>query len=170
MHHRALPARLGRDFDLAQLVERGHGDFKIVVEVLRHLRPEDAAQHQDRRADAGVAQGDALFHEGDADLLHALPLQCAGHRHQPVAVAVGLDDAHHRHAHSRADRRMIVGKGIEIDIDASRTLVERVAHRAIRPRRGRTAYPSVAGSSIASGSPIRSRMRSAHTCGVCGLT
>ena len=75
MDDRPFAQALGRRFDLAQLVERGHGDFEVVVDQLRCLPPEDAAQHQHRAADAGAAQGDALLHEGDAEAVDAAGLR-----------------------------------------------------------------------------------------------
>ena len=85
------PRGLGRGLDLAQLVERsGHGDVEVVADELRDLRAENAAEHEDRHANAGAAQRDALFEEGHADvaLVDAPGLEVFRHRHQSVAVGV----------------------------------------------------------------------------------
>ena len=97
---------------------------------LRHLRPEDATQHEDGYRDARLAQGDSLFHEGHAQLLDALSLQVQRHRHQPVAIGVGLDDGHHRHAHMRADAAQVERQVVEIDHDAGGTLADGGGHHA----------------------------------------
>ena len=131
MHHGTLTARLGRGFYLPQLVERRHGDFKIVIEVVRDLWAKNSSQHQDGRANTCCAQCDALFHERNADLFNALSFQRLRHLHKPVTVAVCLDDAHDRNADAAANRRMIICEGIKIDFDAGGTFEKRMAHAAI---------------------------------------
>ncbi len=74
------------------------------------------AHDEDGRGDAGLAQGNALFDEGDRQHLDALFFEGLGHRHRPVTVGVGLDDAHEAHiglqagpqgADVRADRAQV---------------------------------------------------------------
>src|SRR5690606_32740744 len=96
-------------------------------------------QHQDRYRNAGPAQRDALLHEGDPELVHALRLQVAGDTHQPVAVGIGLDDAHHRHADAAADRAQVARERVEVDDDPGGALDGGIVHGAIRAHPAGTA-------------------------------
>ena len=76
---------------------------------------------------SGLAQGDALLHERHAQLFDALRLQVEGHRHQAVAVGIGLDDAHDRHACMGADVEQVEGQVVEVHHDPGGTLAHGVA-------------------------------------------
>ncbi len=110
--NRLAAQRLRGSFDLAQLVQRGHGDFQVMADEVRDLRAEDPAQHQDRHCHTGIAQRDPLLHEGHTQVLHATRLQMQAHRNQAVPIGIGLDDGHHRHAYMRSDRPQVAGNRI----------------------------------------------------------
>ena len=91
--------------------------------IFRRLPADDRQRLAAVTTTRAFEKGEHLFHEGDAQLLDTLCLEMKRHRHQPVTVGVGLDDAHDGHAHVRPDRRGVVRQRVEIDPDARRAIV-----------------------------------------------
>ena len=115
------------------LQRRGVGRFaqgqgQVGFQGRRHLLGKGRRQLQDRQAQAGRAQFQALRHGGHPEPVHALGLGQARHRHGAVAVGVGL----HRHQHHpvRA-HRLADGAQIGLDVaemDARMGLIEHQAY------------------------------------------
>ena len=125
--HGGTPAQgFGRDLDLAQLVDRRHGDFEVVGDHRGRLRTEDAAHHQDRQRHPGAPQRDALLQEGHAQLPGPLRLQVQPHAGQAMAVGIGLDDRHHRHAGVGGQGAQVVRDRVQVHADARGSLAEDV--------------------------------------------
>ncbi len=108
MHPNALHARVDFQVDfglhthfgggfvnLGQLFDGGGGEGEVVLQKERHLVADDAAQHQNRRGEARLAQQNALFQKGDAEVRCAQRDHMPGDLHQPMPISVGLEDGHH---------------------------------------------------------------------------
>ncbi len=67
MHARLHTPRGGDFVDREKLVDRRRGERHVVLEKLRDLRADDAAEHEHRRANAGFAQPQRLFQIGHRD-------------------------------------------------------------------------------------------------------
>ena len=126
--------------------------------------------HQDRRADARLAQLDPLFEERDAEAVGAGALERARDGGGAVSVAVGLEDGPDaRVAGVALDGAEVVAEGCEVDLGARGThgvgrggaarAQERASHRtkgAARPSRGLARVLSVTAlRSTANGSESR---------------
>ncbi len=106
-----LGDRVGADVDAA-----GHGGREVVAG--------DGQPAQQRAGVAGGAERQRLVEGGDAS--HSAPASRAARadREQAVAVAVGLDHRHQRHAGGRArSTRDVVPHGREVDHDLARAEV-----------------------------------------------
>jgi hypothetical protein len=81
-----------------------------------------AAHHQDRRADAGLAELDRLFEQRDAEAgetLHAL--ERPRHRRRAVTVGVGLEDGPDPgRTRVPRDDAQVVAQGLQVDLGARR--------------------------------------------------
>ncbi len=113
--HAHRPRRL---LDLAQLLHRRRGQCQVMLQKQRHLIADDAAQHEDGRRHARLAQQNALFQKGHAEIGRAQRLHVARHLNQPVAVGVGLQDGHDgRGSDVSLNGAVVGGQAGEIDFD-----------------------------------------------------
>ncbi len=121
MHARADAQALRRLVDLLELVDGRGGHGEAVLEEHRDLVAEDPAHHEDGQGEPGLPQGDRLLEERDAERARPEAGQVPGHRHEPVAVGVGLHDGHHRgRGHRRLDRAEVLRETIQADLDDRR--------------------------------------------------
>ena len=105
--------------DEAEFFDGGGGEGELVLEEEGDLFFADAAEDEDGGGDAGVAEGDAFFEEGDAEAVGAVLHEVMGDGEEAVAVGVGLDDGHDLGAVDvGADGGEVAGEGVEADFDA----------------------------------------------------
>ncbi len=135
----AGPERGGVLLDGAELVHRRGGEHEVVLEEAGDLLADDASEHEDRRAHALLAQPHALFEVRHAEHRRPEPVEQSPHRHEAVAVGVGLENGHEPHAgaHVGLDRVVVAGELREVDLDAGGPELVAGDGGLVQGRRGR---------------------------------
>ena len=90
-----------------------NGGPDILCHGLGEAAGRGAAQDQDGRLDAGVAQFQRLCQRRNAEKA-AFGRQKPGHRHRAVTVSVGFDHRHDGSSALVANRVEVVGNGVKI--------------------------------------------------------
>lgn len=126
-HRESQPGHAGVDLDVdgqrrpifvvRERGERAHllagGDHRSEAEPLERfeLPGREPGEHQDRRGDAGLPQGDAFVHVGDREHGDPERVEGAGHLDRSVSVRVRL-----QHGNDRA-RAGMAAEGLEVVAD-----------------------------------------------------
>ena len=125
-----LPAQRRRaGGELLRLGKAGHRLGDVVVDERLGILRRGVAQDQQRHGDAGAAQLHGLVQAGHGQIVRALALQQAGHRHGAVAVGVGLDHAQKPAAlrQGGADGAVVVADVVKADLGPC-SLLQAVSH------------------------------------------
>src|ERR1700722_2694343 len=83
----------GGAIELFQLLAAMYHCRQIVFDEARFFTGEEARQHENRLADAGLAHGDAFFRARDTEPVRAGLFQRFGDLRAAMAIAVSFDDA-----------------------------------------------------------------------------
>ena len=77
-----------------EFFDGGSGEGEVIFEEEGDLIAEDAAEDKDRGGDAVLAEEDAFFEEGDAEVGDVQGGEVASDLDEAVTVGVGFEDGH----------------------------------------------------------------------------